>query len=188
MAADGGADMTAEREPETQAGSEGLMHCARHPQVETALTCGRCGTPICPRCLVQTPVGARCPTCANVRRLPTVDVKPVFLARGLAAAVVAGVAVGAFWGFATSGRSSGFVGFFIIFVALAIGWALGEAVSVATNRKRGPALQACAVLGVVLAYLVHNVVAGIPVLPAGDFWGYVATGLAAVFAAQRLQR
>src|SRR5581483_3983651 len=153
MAADGGADMTAEREPETQAGSEGLMHCARHPQVETALTCGRCGTPICPRCLVQTPVGARCPTCANVRRLPTVDIKPVFLARGFAAAVVAGVAVG-----------------------------------VATNRKRGPALQACAVVGVVLAYLVHNVVAGIPVLPAGDFWGYVATGLAAVFAAQRLQR
>jgi hypothetical protein len=184
--------LTAEREPETpppvEDEVETVTHCARHPNVETSLLCGRCSTPICPRCLVQTPVGARCPTCANVRRLPTVDVKPIFLARGLAAAVATGLAVGAFWGFATSGRGGGFVGFFIIFVALGIGWALGEAVSVATNRKRSVALQACAVFGVVVAYIVHNIVAGNALLPAGDFWGYVATVLAAFFAAQRLQR
>src|SRR5207248_9703096 len=42
----------------------GPTSCARHPSVETFLRCGRCGTPICPKCLVHTPVGARCPTCA----------------------------------------------------------------------------------------------------------------------------
>ncbi len=163
------------------------MQCARHPRVETELACGRCETPICPRCLVQTPVGARCPTCAQVRRLPTIDVKPIFLLRGLGAALASGAAVGAVWGFLTQGRAVGFVGIFVIFIAMAIGWAVGEAVSVATNRKRSPTLQACAVVGVILAYLVHNVVAGNAVLPAGDIWGYLATGIAAVFATQRLR-
>jgi hypothetical protein len=123
-----------------------------------------------------------------VSRLPTIDVKPEFLARGAAAAIVAGLAVGAFWGFITSGRQAGVFGFFVILLALGVGYALSEAISAATNRKRGPALQACAVAGCVLAYVVHNVVAGIGVLPTGDFWGWVATGLAAVFAANRLSR
>ena len=164
------------------------MYCARHSQVETVLRCGRCETPICPRCLVQTPVGARCPVCANVRRLPTIDVKPVFLVRGFAAAVAAGLAVGGAWGFLSSGSGRGFGGLFIIFIAMGIGWAMGEAIGSATNRKRGQALQACAIFGVILAYLTRNAVAGFALLPAGDIWGYMATILAAFFAAQRLQR
>jgi hypothetical protein len=177
---DRGPDLTTETDEE--------VRCARHPQVETNLACGRCGTPICPRCLVQTPVGARCPDCANVRRLPTVDVKPIFLARGLAAAIGSGLVVGAVWGWAVGGSRTGIGGFLVIFLAFAIGWAIGESISVATNRKRGIALQACAVFGVILAYLVHNIVGGGAILPQGDFWGYVATVLAAFFAAQRLQR
>jgi hypothetical protein len=151
--------------------------------VETVLLCGRCETPICPRCLIQTPVGARCPDCANVRRLPTVDVKPVFLLRGLAAALVSGAFVGFLWGFLTGG----FVGFFLIFIAMGIGWAIAESVSVATNRKRSTALAGCAVFGVVLAYLVRNVVAAGALLIAGDLWGFLAAAVAAAFAASRLR-
>jgi hypothetical protein len=161
------------------------VYCARHPQVETALRCGRCDTPICPRCLVQGPVGARCPDCANLRRLPTVDVSPVYLARGLAAGLAAGVAVGAAWAYITGGR--GVFGFFIIFIAMGIGWAVAEAVSWATNRKRSTALAGCAICGVVVAYFVHNLVAGDPLLPRGDLWNYIAVVLAAVFASQRLK-
>ena len=43
---------------------------------------------------MQTPVGARCPTCANVSRIPTVDVPLPFLARGLAAALMLGYSIG----------------------------------------------------------------------------------------------
>jgi hypothetical protein len=46
------------------------MLCARHPKVETALSCGRCETPGCPKCLVHAEVGLRCPKCAP-RRLIT---------------------------------------------------------------------------------------------------------------------
>jgi hypothetical protein len=136
---------------------------------------------------VQTPVGARCPVCANVRRLPTVDVKPVFLARGFAAAIVAGLLVGGFWGLALPGRSTGAFGLFVIFLAMGIGWAVGEAIGVATNRKRSIALQGCAILGVILAYFVHNMVSGSVLLPRGDLFGYLAMLGGAFFAAQRLQ-
>jgi hypothetical protein len=44
--------------------TEPVIYCARHPQVETMLRCGRCDTPICPRCMVHSGVGIRCPDCA----------------------------------------------------------------------------------------------------------------------------
>jgi hypothetical protein len=185
--------MSANPEPEAGAArpaeddTEVDVFCARHPSVSTSLACGRCGTPICPRCLVQSPVGARCPTCANVRRIPTVDVKPVFLARGAAAAIVAGIFVGGFWGLALPGRGTGYLGFLVIFLAMGIGYAIGESVGLATNRKRSTALQGCAIFGVIVAYFVHNAVGGSALLPQGDLFGYLAAFGAAFFAAQRLQ-
>ncbi len=43
------------------------MYCARHPKEETSLTCGRCGKPICVRCVVHADVGIRCRECAPAR-------------------------------------------------------------------------------------------------------------------------
>ncbi len=50
--------------------SDAPTMCARHPDVETGLACGRCGTPICPRCLVYTAAGTRCPDCGRAPTLP----------------------------------------------------------------------------------------------------------------------
>ncbi len=44
--------------------TEKVVYCARHPQIETGLRCGRCDTPICPRCMIHGAVGIRCPDCA----------------------------------------------------------------------------------------------------------------------------
>jgi hypothetical protein len=44
--------------------TEPVIYCARHPNTETMLRCGRCDTPICPRCMVHSGVGIRCPDCA----------------------------------------------------------------------------------------------------------------------------
>jgi hypothetical protein len=159
-----------------------IVYCARHPQVETYLRCGRCNTPICPRCLVQTPVGARCRDCANVSRLPTFNVTPVFFARGMTAALVSGIGVGVLWAFFTGGVSFG--GFFLIFIGVGVGWAVSESVSLATNRKRGLGLQVCAVLGVALAYLVHEAIAPGTAIVRFDL---LAAGIAAFFAASRLR-
>jgi hypothetical protein len=128
--------------------------------VETYLRCGRCDTPICPRCLIQTPVGARCRDCANVSRLPTFDVSPVFFARGLGAALFAGVFVGWAWSLLTTSLG---VGLLIgVFIGMGIGWAISESVSVATNRKRGLALQVCVIAGVALAFVVQELLLDVP--------------------------
>jgi membrane associated rhomboid family serine protease len=41
--------------------------CYRHPNRETGVSCSSCGRPICPDCMTPTPVGMRCPECAQQR-------------------------------------------------------------------------------------------------------------------------
>ena len=132
------------------------VYCARHPQVETRLACNKCDTPICPQCLVHTPVGARCPDCAQLQRLPTYDVRGVMLMRAaVIGAALAGV-TGSLWGLV----------FFEIFripflpwIATAgIGYVIGEGISVFVNRRRGRALQYVAAGSMVLSYVVAGLV------------------------------
>lgn len=174
--------MGADRSAELEEAPEGASYCARHPQVETYLRCGRCDTPICPRCLVQTPVGARCPDCANVRRLPTFDVSPAYFARGMAAAVLSGLLVGGIWAYVAGGLGFGIL--FSFFVGMALGWAISESVSLATNRKRGLGLQICAVLGVLLAFAVQDALAAEFARSSGDL---IAAGVGVFYAASRLR-
>jgi hypothetical protein len=131
------------------------VYCARHPGVETSLLCGRCETPICPRCLYHTPVGARCRDCANVRRLPTYNISAAHLARAAAGALIAGAVLGGIWGVLLPFNVSFFFG---LLAGLGLGYGVGEAVSVAANRKAGPPLQVIAACGVIVAYLVRSVI------------------------------
>jgi hypothetical protein len=159
------------------------MQCARHPKVETELTCGRCETPICPRCAVFTDVGARCPTCAPARKLPQFEVGFLHLLRGAAAALGAGAALGAVWGALLPGG----IGFLGLLLAAGLGYAIAEAVSAATNRKAGTALQVVAAGGALLAYLVRNLVIGDGLLPTDDLFGYIAVIVAGAVAISRLR-
>jgi Zn-dependent protease len=43
-------------------------YCARHPDVETLLSCTRCGRPACPDCLVAGAVGNHCVDCVRGQR------------------------------------------------------------------------------------------------------------------------
>ena len=128
--------------------TEPTLHCARHPNVETVLRCGRCETPICPRCSVITPVGARCPDCARVRRPPMYDLSGRYVWQALAAAVGLVVAGSFVFGLALSiaGRSILLLG--VLYVLAGIG--IAEALSASANRKRGPRLQALAAVTTIL--------------------------------------
>ncbi len=159
------------------------MQCARHPDVETDLNCGRCDTPICPRCVVFTDVGARCPSCAPARKLPQFEISPIIFFRASAAALAAGAALGAVWGLLLPGR----VGFFGILIGAFVGYLAAEATSAATNRKSGTQLQAIAAAGVIVAYLVKNLIAGNAALPSDDLFGYIAVLAGAAMAISRLR-
>ena len=130
------------------------MRCTRHPNVETALSCGKCGTPICPDCSVAGPVGMRCRDCASLRSSPLYQVP----AQRFALAAVAGVAAGTAAGFVLQ-----YIGFFILFVAPMIGGLLGEVILRATGRKRGPRLEFLAGASVIVG-------AGLSILLTGDFY------------------
>ena len=41
--------------------------CYRHPGEPTLVRCSNCGRPICTRCMVDSPVGIRCPECGGQR-------------------------------------------------------------------------------------------------------------------------
>jgi hypothetical protein len=43
------------------------LPCANHPKELTYVKCGRCDTPICVNCMVDTPVGKKCRACARSR-------------------------------------------------------------------------------------------------------------------------
>ena len=64
------------------------MYCPRDPEVETSLRCGRCGSLICPTCLVQSPVGSRCPSCAAIGRSPMMDSSRGHVVKAIITAVV----------------------------------------------------------------------------------------------------
>ena len=170
------------RTPADQPAS-GPMQCARHPNVETGLTCGRCGTPICPKCMVMTDVGGRCPDCAPRRRLPQFEVKPLYLLRGVGAAVAAGAALGLAWGLLLPGG----YGFFTVIIGAGVGYGVGESVSLATNRKLAPVLQITAALGVLLAFVIRNVVWTSAIVAVDDLFGYIALVIGIIVAMGRLR-
>jgi len=127
------------------------MKCATHPGVETNLRCGKCGKPICPKCMVQTPVGARCRDCAKLYKLPTYRVSAKYYLRAISTALGMAIVCGVVWGVVR-----GFVPFFFLNLLLApgAGYAIGEVVSISVNRKRGKGLAMVAGIAVAISYLV----------------------------------
>jgi len=161
------------------------MKCAAHPDVETNLRCGKCGKPICPRCMVQTPVGARCPECARLYKLPTYRVPAVYYLRGAGTALGMAAVCGIVWGVI-----NGFVPFFYLNLILAAGagYAIGEVTSLSVNRKRSRGLAAVAGIAVVISYLVNIFSFGM--IPFGLFRiviDLVALGIGIYVAVNRLR-
>jgi len=133
--------------------------CARHGDVQTLLRCSRCGVPICPKCLVQTPVGARCPECA----------RPTPIRRGrpwrqvLAAA--AGFGVGLLTGASTILLPLGPLAFVRL---LLDGWLVGGAVWAVSDRTSTRAMSAAAFVGASVGPVVGRAVVLAVLIPLTD--------------------
>lgn len=164
------------------------VRCARHPDVETTLRCGKCGTPICPRCMVQTPVGARCPDCAKLYRLPTFRISGAYYLRASGAALGMAIATGLLWGVIDRFLLSYFFGIFSLILAAGVGYAIGEVVSISVNRKRGPWLAVIGGISMLIAYLVNIFTIGIP--PSGPLsiiFDIIGIGIGVYMAVNRLR-
>jgi len=158
-------------------------YCQRHPDVETELRCGRCETLICPRCLVYTPGGVRCPDCAQLRRPPMYELAAAHILKASGVAFGLGLAIGV----ASAILIPTFRGGFFLFILGAVAGsglatAIVGAMTWATNGKRGTAMQAIACAGVASTGLARIALTGDI-----DLLTLIVMGFGAVVAWQRLQ-
>lgn len=123
-----------------------MPYCEEHPQTETGLSCGKCGIPICPKCMVETPVGIRCKKCARLRRLPTYQVSASYYLKAAGTGLAMAVAGGFIWGYLQNFILGSFL--FNFLIAAALGYAAGEVISLSVNRKRGIGLAVIGALSV----------------------------------------
>ncbi len=125
-----------------------MARCSYHPSVETELTCTECGKPICPKEMVLTPVGYKCPEDARPKKAQYTFVKP----RQLAAAAGIGLVTGIGGAFLVA--MIGWGGFLI---GIVWGSLVSEAVRRASGGHRGGAVGAIAAGSIVLGTLVVGV-------------------------------
>jgi hypothetical protein len=174
------ADLASDPPPSLQSvtAPAGPMFCAADPTVETYLRCARCEKPICPKCLIQTPVGSRCRDCAQLRRPPMFDIKPMGYVRAVGAGIGAGIGGSLLLTLVQS--MVPFAGFFGFMLMAGLGYVVGEAVSVAVRRKQGNALgiiaAVSAVVGLIVVRAAFLMLAGAPPLIA------LSTGAASIAA------
>ena len=117
------------------------MRCEAHPDIETILRCGKCDKPICPKCMVETPVGARCRECARINKLPTFQVsgKQMLISSGVGLLIA--VAYGFLWGMVS--LFANFI-FLNLLLGAGAGYVISEGMSRVINRKRGTKLAVIA--------------------------------------------
>jgi hypothetical protein len=147
--------------------------CANHPQVQTVVSCGRCDKPLCPRCMIYTPVGVRCRDCAQLRRLPQYTLTPRVYARVLPTAA----AFALICGFLLS-----LVPRLGLLASIVIGALIGILVSDVLGRvsgyKQGRTMQAIAGATVVVSILSSNVFLVVRVLGVDHLREAISSGLA----------
>jgi thiol:disulfide interchange protein len=117
------------------------MQCARHPQRETFVRCGRCEQPICPDCMVSAPVGVRCRDCSRQNLDAIMKGSPKQYA------------LGALCGFG-SGFALGLMPHTLPWLGMIYGYLVGEATLRGGGRKRGLGMQIIAGLAAAAGFLV----------------------------------
>lgn len=125
------------------------MHCYRHPNRETRVSCATCGRPICTECMRQTEVGIKCPDDA---RLPRSARAGVMKPNQILWSILAGVAVA-------------LVGIPVVYVILSLpfqwlisaaaGYGAGTLINRVGGRNGGTLAIAISVVAVAVPYLVR---------------------------------
>lgn len=119
-----------------------MPRCATHPDVETNLQCVSCDRYICPKEMVSTAVGYKCPQCAAPPGVRIGGMKGRQLGLAVACALGAGIVGGL-----VVGQLLTVVHFLPWLFSLLFGAAVGEAARRGSGGHRTPPVAAVAVLG-----------------------------------------
>jgi hypothetical protein len=136
----------------------GVYWCARHKNVQTRLRCGRCETPICPKCTKMGPTGARCADCLSNRTAHIYQVSPLQLLMAFGVCAVLG-GLGALL--------IGYIGLLLVLFSPAVGSGLAKLVIRLTKGKRGTRLAVASAAGVVVGSAAPLIASGVALLSLG---------------------
>lgn len=169
--------------------------CLRHPHTASNLRCGRCSDLICPECMVQSPVGARCPDCATIGRAPIFRATPVELIVTVGLSLVGAVVFGAAYGVVVWVLWNLPINFSIgnVAASLIIGLAgapVGEFVRRAGKYKLDSRLRIVAAMTMFLVWVVGIIVSSTLGVWTGLFInivGYIGLGIGVYVAMNRVR-
>lgn len=125
------------------------VYCYYHPDVATSLSCANCGRPICPKDLIETPVGAKCKECGTPSKKMRGAAKPAQYAMAVLYATAAAVLGGLILR-----EIRAFIRFGGVLLVFAVGVFVGEAVRKAVRRRSDMPFQILAGGGGVAALAI----------------------------------
>ena len=151
--------MAMEQPEQSGQARESISTCYWHPEVETGLSCSRCGKNICTNCLVQVPVGIRCRECGRAQPMPAYDVRPPHYLQAIGTAILLAVFGGIAWVF-VDGLLLGLGAYGSVSAMLAIpfGYGAGEIIGKVLQRKRNILISYVAALTVIIAFLLSRII------------------------------
>jgi hypothetical protein len=155
-----------------------IMHCYRHPNRETRVSCATCGRPICTECMRQTAVGIKCPDDARLPRGARIgamktDQKVKTLLAGIGVALL---------GIPAAYVLLTLAGFLTFLLAIAVGYGAGTLVYRAGGRNGGSLAIGVSVAAILVAFspfLIPSLLAG--ALPIGEILPMIIACVAAGF-------
>jgi hypothetical protein len=169
--------------------------CLRHPDTLSNLACGRCGDLICPQCMVQSPVGARCPECANIGQAPIFRATSFELATTVVLSLVSSAVFGvifaaAAWLMWKLGLSFNIGTVLIAMIVGLSGAPIGDFVRRAGKYKLDRRLRIVAAVAVFMAWIFAQVFAGVFGVGSGIFVNivsYLGLGVGVYIAMNRVR-
>ena len=132
--------------------------CYKHKSQTTNLSCATCEIGVCIKCVIHTPTGIKCKNCANLKRIPTYEVSPVFFLRGIVSISITLILFMIRLYFLLLYIHSGL--FIVLLSIIILGFLIGQILSFSVNHKRGKPLKLLSgisfSIGIVLILILSN--------------------------------
>ena len=123
---------------------EDMFRFAEHNCGDCMLKCIDCDSQICPKCLVQCPVGNRCRKCTNRFTSHLLQVDTWSIVRALLGGSLAGLLFTGLQQFVPLG------GFYMLFIVYLLGTFVGNLIFKIAKRKLGPKIAISVAVGLLL--------------------------------------
>jgi hypothetical protein len=162
--------------------------CNSKWHISSQLLCGRCEKKICPDCLIHTPGGTRCRTCAEMRKSPVYELKLSHYFAAIGSNILIAPIIGYAMYLFVPILGISFISMIIAFLlGVAIGTLNATIISKVTRGKKGKSLQLIAVVFILGTVFVRYLLVDFDQrIIETDFISPLASFIACIYAWQRL--